>query len=319
MKKLKEKVLKRGFTIIEVTLVLAITGAIFAMVMSNTAVRVARRRYNDTVQDVVEELRNAYSATINVENYRKKTEDSSFFCSVSSYGLGANGGAANSPTTTNSGTDNYPGRTRCAVYGQVITFGEQINGKITTDLHRYDLIGDAAEDQDIDPDSNDSAMIALKKVGANIVTMKNTTNKATECTASLAGTTSIYRMQWTGQLEKRENRDIFQGAIMIARSPVSGTVHTYFYEGGGKFNVQNWLKKTGTSSCTGFAGAEKNKFVNSVTWKEVGDMDICIGSVDDLYSVGGQRRAVRLHADGSTESSVELLTESDSINICKKG
>ena len=335
---MKKGRLKKGFTIIEVVLFLAISAAIFAAVMSNTSSAVARRRYNETVSGFVEELRNAYSATVNVENYRVKTEDSSYFCSVTAGFL--NGGLTiNSPidtSVTNPNADNYPGRTKCAVYGQVITFGED-SDKGSSDIHRYDLIG-VALTEDIVPDkTSDEVLYGLQHVGANIVTMtqvpSNVTNP-TNCKASLAGTTGVFHPDWTGRIENRKkaddsaNRDLYHGAILIARSPLSATVHTYFYTATGDvskdnpsdstfdFYVQNWLSSTGTGSCNGFA-AYKNKFaaINSTKWRKDQNLDLCIGS-EDLFSTGGKRRAIRIHGDGSTESSVELLSEVDSNLVC---
>ena len=326
---MKKGRLKKGFTIIEVVLFLAISGAILAAIMSNAAYSVARRRYNDSVTSFVEEIRNAYSATVNVENYRKETQDASYFCSVSSAFL-TGSLKANSPIeiSVDKTDDNYPGRTKCAIYGQVITFGE--NG--SSDIHRYDLIGIAVTGN-IEPDDSDEVLSALKKVGANIVTMTqvpaDAPNPPTVCKASLAGTSSYYRPQWTGQLENKHNRDIYRGAIMIARSPVSGTVHTYFYSESGDvaddssaldetFYVDKWLNNnSGTMDCSTFA-IYKDTFaaIDSYKWRKDKDLDICVGS-EDLYALSDKRRAIRIHRDGSTESSVELLSETDSEAVCK--
>ena len=334
-KSMKKGRLKKGFTIIEVILFLAISAAIFAAVMSNTSTTVARRRYNDSVASFVEELRNAYSATINVENYRAKTDDSSYFCSVTSGFL--NGGLTiNSPidkAVTNPNADNYPGRTKCAVYGQVITFGED-SDKGSSDIHRYDLIGVALTENIIPDKTSDEVLYGLQHVGANIVTMTQIPSDVlnpTTCRASLAGTTGTYHPEWTGRIENRKtgdkaNRDLYHGAILIARSPLSATVHTYFYtahndvtkdnpsDNSFDFYVQKWLNNTGTGSCSGFS-AYKSKFAAVNKWRKDQDLDICVGS-EDIFATGGKRRAIRIHGDGSTESAVELLSEVDSNLVC---
>ena len=318
---------RKGFTLIEVALFLAISGAIFAMVMTGVSTSTARRRYNDSVNDLVEQIRNAYSATINVENYRTKTEESSYWCSLSSAYKGSN--TLKNPDSRD--TDNYPGRTRCAIYGQVITFGEQGS----TRVNRYDIIGLAEIDErnNIDPDDEDELINSLKAVWANIVSIRQDNAALTSCTVGLAGTTSTYLPQWDATVENTRSgevadRSLYKGAIMIARSPVSGTVHTFFYTDTGDINlanngtleVQNWLTtNAGTRSCSGFYNTNDYfiiQAINNNRFKNDKDLHLCVGS-DDLFGVANRRRAIRVHADGSTESSVELLSESESADICK--
>lgn len=316
---------KKGFTIIEVVLFLAISGALFAMVMTGVSTSTARRRYTDSVNDVVEQIKNAYSATINVENIRVKDEDSSFFCSLSSAYNGMGGLAPDSKISNTN--DNYPGRSRCAVYGQVITFGEQNN----TRINRYDIIGvaEVGKYNDIDPTASDELLQALKTVGANIVTLKQNNNAMTSCSVSLAGTTSSYLPQWDAKIEYTSaDRNLYKGAVMIARSPISGTVHTFFYtdqsdiakENTNTLEVQNWLSFNSTPKvCGGFYNANGvfvTEAINTGKWRNDKDLDICIGS-DDLFGVANRRRGIRIHADGSNESAVELLAESESASVCK--
>lgn len=330
---------KRGFTLIEVALFLAISSAMFAAVMYGISSSVARRRYNDSVNGIVEEIKNAYSATINVENYRQKTELTSFFCSISSAFSNIGELTPNSSTiiSTKNRTDNNPGRTRCAYYGQVITFGETNDSRI----RRYDLIGLALEDN-IEPEGDDDVITSIyKNAKANIITIRNTDSTMATCNAALAGTSSSFLPGWDARIENKNDRNLYHGAIMIARSPISGTIHTYFYNyygdvaepGGdgslqdnpeaanGAFAVQQWLNQnTGIRNCSGFyqpSGYFVAKAINEHKMAKYTNLEICVGS-DDLYAVGNQRRAIRIHGDGSTEASVELLSESESAAACKK-
>ena len=308
----------RGFTLIEVVLFLAISGAIFAMVMTGVSTSTARRRYNDSVNDLVEQIRNAYASTINVENVRTGTEDSSFFCSISSAYTST--GRLNPSSKYGVGTvnDNYPGRSRCAIYGQVITFGEQEK----TRIYRYDVIGLAEKNDrnDYSPTDDDDVLDSLKEVGANIVTLKNNNSTMTSCSVTTAGTTSSYLPQWDAVVEDTSaDRNLYKGAILIARSPISGTVHTFFYTND-TFEVQNFLNTYGGDrACSGFYntnGYFVTEKIISKEWIYDQDLDICVGS-EDLFGVANRRRAIRVHADGSTESAVELLSESESATVCK--
>lgn len=323
---------RKGFTIIEVALFLAITGAIFVAVMVNTASTVARRRYSDTVNDAVEIIREAYSATINVENYRKKTDDASFWCSTTS---AFNGGFHRDSDSTSAKIDNYPGRTRCAIYGQLLVFDEpNTNDSSDTDsyIYRYTVIGRAV-DNNIEPTGMDEVLNSLKTVAANVVTMKQIDNSAVNCNAALAGNYTSHSLQWGGRLENRKDRNPYRGAILIARSPISATVHTYIYSqykdvskdnpiNDTTFSIQDWLHTTPTSACnsTAFSNAA-SRFVQapitSNKWIKNQDLDLCVGS-DDLQSVGNRRRAIRIHGDGSNESAVELLTEAESALVCEE-
>ena len=80
--------MKGGFTLIEVSLFLAITGLLFLGVTIGVQNSIFQQRYNDSVQSFVEFLRNAYAKTENVQN-------------------------------AGSGDSNQ------AIYGKLITFGEE--------------------------------------------------------------------------------------------------------------------------------------------------------------------------------------------------
>ena len=358
--KARKPLIKKGFTMIEVLFFLAISGLILAYVISDTAGRTARYRYNDTVTDVVEEIRNAYSATINVENDHTP-EDTSVFCSITTAFDSGGGLTVNSPIVTTSGTsakktDNHPGRTRCAIYGQLLTFGEptdvQTDKKAISVLRRYTLVG-LAVDGNLDDLKNavasggDDVLKGLELVGANIVTLKqkdNSVSSNTECSVATIGNTATHQLQWTGRVENREDRNSYRGAILIARSPISGTVHTYFYSNYGNksensdgeilkdnpdddqtFFINEWLKDITNSNrtCGSFSpsgsntnGYFVNKAIRENKFIKNKKLDLCIGS-DDLIATNNKRRAIRIHGGGSTESSVELLTENDSTSTCK--
>ena len=59
---------RKGFTIIEVALVLAVSGLLLIGVISTTSGAIARQRYNDSVQSVTEHLRVLYTQVNNPQN-----------------------------------------------------------------------------------------------------------------------------------------------------------------------------------------------------------------------------------------------------------
>ena len=97
------KRIRRGFTLVEVALFLAITAAVFVGIAVGTQNSIFQQRYNDSVQNFVEFLRSTYSQVTNVQN-------------------------------------NGDGRSNRAIYGKLAVFGEDAEGNnaITT----YNVIGE---------------------------------------------------------------------------------------------------------------------------------------------------------------------------------
>lgn len=122
---------KGGFTLVEVSLFLAITGLLFLGVTIGVQNSIFQQRYNDSVQSFVEFLRTAYSKTENVQG-------------------------------TNKG-----GNSKKAIYGKLITFGEVKNlagGPNDGEIFMYDVIGPARCEGGFN-----GALAALKKCGAEVI------------------------------------------------------------------------------------------------------------------------------------------------------
>lgn len=92
---------KRGFTMIEVALFLAITGALFAGVTVGVQNSIFQQRYNDSVQNFAEFLRTSYAESMNVQGVGK-------------------------------------GRSNTIIYGKLIVFSAE-NGR--NNITKYDLVG----------------------------------------------------------------------------------------------------------------------------------------------------------------------------------
>ena len=101
------KRIRRGFTLVEVSLFLAITAAIFVSIAVGTQNSIFQQRYNDAVQNFAEFLRSVYSQVMNVQS-------------------------------------EGDGRSGYAIYGKLVNFEKDDNGnnKITT----YNVVGKIAED-----------------------------------------------------------------------------------------------------------------------------------------------------------------------------
>lgn len=309
---------KKGFTIIEVLLVLAISGAIFAMILSGTSTSAAKRRYNDSVNDLAENLRNAYSATINVENTRENKDESNTFCTLTS-AIDSGFRDDSSPDRTNNIVDNYPGRTNCAVYGQLVTFGENNSTKV----NYYDIIGRVYKYdnnnviKDINPTDSDDVLTELREVSADVVSINRVDKNSDNCTGGLAGTSRNYVPMWDAKIEDgTTSRGLYKGAVMIVRAPVSGTIHTYFYSDSGNAedinsNTIEVGKFSGTKKCVDFSNDNNYlgralKSGKMIKAENTDGIAVCVGS-EDLFAVANRRRAIKIHANGSNENAVELL------------
>lgn len=124
-------IMRKGFTLIEVTMFLVLTAALFVAVAVGTHNSIFQQRYNDSVQNFVEFLRGIYAQVSNVENQGQ-------------------------------------GRSDKAIYGKLITFGEgydlaeeRIDGRNA--IFTYDIIGNVG---DI---GTGDAKTALSDLEANVI------------------------------------------------------------------------------------------------------------------------------------------------------
>jgi hypothetical protein len=122
---------RRGFTIIEVVIFLAITGIIFMAIVIGTRNVMSRQRYNESTQNLAEFLRGVYSKLTSIENHGD-------------------------------------GRSEKAIYGKLITFGEKYNlfGEENTynEVFVYDIIGDVSG-----AISGEDILQTLKKLNIDVV------------------------------------------------------------------------------------------------------------------------------------------------------
>lgn len=183
--------IKRGFTIIEVALFLAITGLLFLGVTIGVQNSIFQQRYNDAVQNFAEFLRNAYAKTENVQ------------------GLASGG---------NSGK---------AIYGKLITFGESTdltgNANDKNAVFVYDVIGPA--ECAITSTATLEALATCGGAGVDVIAKEG--DKAEFLGVAESYVPKWSAVIQTTNLEIAEP---FRGAILITRHPRSGTIYTFVYK-----------------------------------------------------------------------------------------
>ena len=186
------KLVRRGFTIVEISIFLAITGLLFVGITAGVQNSIFQQRYTDAVQSFADFLRNTYDEVLNVQSTGK-------------------------------------GTTEVAIYGKVIVFGGSDEGGAggqSSDsqvIRTYTLIGDiesaGCTRDDVFHELGECLGADVKKE-TNDVDLKGVINSYSPRWST--------RIQTVGNLSSPQD---FKGVVIIARHPDSGRVHTAFYDG----------------------------------------------------------------------------------------
>lgn len=292
---------KKGFTLIEVALFLILTTAITAAVVGSLIESVRSQRYRDTSNDFSEFMRRVYSDVANTENVREDGTGINRFCSIASMWNG------DSLVVNNPGNATLPGRSNCVIYGKAVTFGEQDAKKI----YEYDIIGTIYNGGAITDGTLTTTISSLISTKSDIVGLRG---KDQDCRLSTAGNSDSYTPQWDGWAEDKDG-NFKKGTLIIVRSPLSGTVETYFMDN--TIEVQSYLDKdTATTSCenpaTSFAKFQDLFLQGHLAAGEFkqDDFYLCIESDDRA----AHRRALKIEFNGNNASAVELLDLDDAMS-----
>lgn len=186
---------KQGFTIIEVMLVLAVSGLLLIGVLGGTYTNIATQRYNDSVRSFAEFLRQTYSEVLSPESIGNGNE--------------------NSLSVGNSDTN--------AIYGKVLVFGLEDEDKVKQSkqddtVYTATLVGNVKVS-----DKSSDFVTDLKNANARLFC--GSTNPATG--ASLESSLATYIPLWQAKIQNTAGEQ-FTGTLIIARSPSSGAVRTVF-------------------------------------------------------------------------------------------
>ncbi|MBQ3305927.1 hypothetical protein IJH02_00615 [Candidatus Saccharibacteria bacterium] len=340
-----------GFTIIEVSLFLAVSALLFVGVAAGAGMNVARQRYNNAVQDYTEFLRRLYSQTEDVQNNlggnagnRDKTG-----CTLASSVVSKNHSGVNTYSSkhnyaigdqaTNTVQDES-GRTNCAIYGKIAFFDARIENLNTDEdpndkIMVYDVIGDVIDIEHKLPEGIEKAanptLEALRLVHADFLAYETTSNDNLECKVVYAGGEYSYTPDWSSHIENTEKGKYWSGAVMIVRSPVDGTIHTYVLdlnEAGFRLSDPVAADYFAAGSCS---NAPSNTTLQNIRASLTQFLDTSDSSVPhfsdktaanfcvdsgDSYVYNGRRRNVRLKPDGTNSAAVELIEFDSEDNVC---
>lgn len=264
---------KEGFTIIEVMLVLAISGLMLVGLIGGSYTTIARQRYNDSLNSFAEYLSRIYSEVISPESF----------------------GQGNSDLNTEN----------LAILGKVLVFGYEYDDSEvdTRSVYSATLVGSA----DI---SRPSDQPFIKEITSE------STNAQLFCgkmDPELPSTVSRYTPLWETVLMRTvpNQNERFQGTVIIARTPTSGTVHT-IYAPNRLYNLRDNCTPEHNTINTQFQEEFQEEGQNDYRIDENHPEDkqvkICLESLDSPLI----HRQINLAVDGSNTSAVSVLTEEES-------
>lgn len=344
---------RKGFTLIEVTLFLALTVALFFPLIVGTSTNISRQRYQDAVNDVYSYLQNAYSEVENIVN--ANTGGDRTTCTIASDIAAAE---SRSRLASSNPQDLSFARSKCAIYGKIFfflpmqdsTYGT--SGTTTHSIVSYDVLGDI-----LNYDNHDGTYKTVKKAnrsGASFEQNEDIFEGITDIASALravhadyltcengqivpAGATTYHTFEWGSSLETVSPDHVpFQGALLIVRSPLSGAINSLFINTDGVGNSNNIVSVMGSIygggsyGCNTGSGSVANRaslydYLTSNSdpkfkTDEEKAINLCVAS-PDMFAYGGgssSRRNIQVNtAVPASSRDVKLLNQDDGENQCQ--
>ena len=187
-----------GFTIIEATLFLAISGLLIVALLVGTSNSVARHRYNDSVNSFADFLR---SQIADVQNYKSPGGTSNVICYIS----------GDYVITAEDGSDTW-GKSPCFAYGISLMVNELPNTNNVIDS--WAIVG-----SDFDP-----AKSAPSGCGVNSL------SPWCQLRLTRVRKLSSYSPEWGARLQNSDGSTT-RGVAMIMRNPKTGSIQIFLWSG----------------------------------------------------------------------------------------
>ncbi len=332
---------KSGFTLVETALVMAISVLTLVAFIATISARIGRERYKDATNSFADFVRRIYSETINVQNGRSGSiDDQNEYCTLAgqnAHAIAAENGAANPDS------DGYPGRSGCAIYGKLITFGERytseedrISPQDDDDriIYVYDVIGraiDISHPLVLPAGSDGSITDQLAAVNADILAVTKKPGSS-DCAVNPVGTVQKFSPPWSSEIETTaKERNMFKGALLITRSPSSGAVHTYVLEitdDDKDLQFQSIIAHNRSVACDNARGvydmttnmnSNLNQYLKNGKF-QMKEVNFCVGS-DEGFMTVSKRNNVRVVLDNHNATGVEFietdLSKDEGGNACE--
>lgn len=271
---------RSGFTLIEVSLFLAISGLLLLGIIGGTQSSISAQRAKDSVQNFVEFLKTTYSEVSNPQ----------------------------SPGD---------GRSDKAIYGRLISFGQHtsLTGEKIPDyeqrIYVYDVVGHSSGQIGTGAVAN-----ALVGVGANVVIVERGNNPADIKSVNFAGNVKEYIPTWGAAIDGTTNGEPYTGMILIVRHPKSGTISTLVSTTVVEFNqeVNNAINSGNYGGIdTMLTNVLKDTGENGFKTELV---SFCVNT-SGVGLKADIRRNVQIISNARNGSGVNLLNQDDDSNECQ--
>lgn len=275
---------RKGFTLVEIALFLAITGLLFVGIIVGTNNSIFQQRFTDSVQNYAEFLRSIYSEVSNPQSVGN-------------------------------------GRSETAIYGKLISFGQTtgLDGEEFSDvraqkIYVYDVVGE------VKGTGAGTAIELLEELKANVVFYNNDGGKIV---VEPAGIVESYTPRWGAAIEVAERAssldnfdNVYKGTILVVRHPGSGTINTLVSS-----DVLEINAKIKEANEAGDGLAEKEAVVGGLLINKLGTFKVetvnfCVNP-NGVDKFSDFRRNVRLVANARNASGVEIIDMDSDKNACK--
>lgn len=310
------RVYRKGFTIIEVMLFLALSGLLLVGILGGLGGNIARQRYNDAVQDTVNMFRDQYSFVTDTEvSIRDNKNDASCYGLTSSdtdfdeaSGPGSYFKAQSSITPD---SISYRGRTNCVIYGAVVFIND--NYIETTELIGRDY-SSVLKTNNMELDSTMTDLEILKNIASANNMFYHCNDDYTQCFVRAADRSRIQSAKWGTKFVNTDGSTMHK-TLLIFRSPRDGSIRTYVWndtiKDGDNYIKYDDINKRNNGQGEGNAGKAIidtygiNQYLDSDHFK-IQDLDICVDSGDN-QTYNNARRLVKVQRGGMGQNAVELI------------
>ena len=307
---------RKGFTIIEVMLFLALSGLLLVGILGGLGGNIARQRYNDAVQDTVNMLRDQYSFVTDTEIAVRSSNDASCYGLVGSdiqdnplqYFRAANNAKVDSVS--------YRGRTNCVIYGAVVNIHEDYME--TTELIGRDYQA-VLKERGEELDTSQSDMEILKNISSANNLFYHCDDEIEHCYIRSADNSRIQYAKWGTKFLDTKGEPMHK-TLLIFRSPRNGAIRTYVWDGAiiekkdGDKDI--YVKYEDINAKNNGSGEDVtahniiddygiNQYLDSAHF-QIKDLDICVDS-GDAQTFSNARRLIKVQRGGSGQNAVELI------------
>ena len=297
---------KKAFSLVEVSLYLALSALLAAGIIFATYTNINRQRYNNAVQGFVDFLQSQYASVINVKNQAD-------------------------------------GRSDTAIYGKLVTFGERATEDKTT-VYAYDVTGDVIEANG-DIIKRDGSIITahngISQYGSTLELLGSglLDTNVFKIETDKFGVTNVeytnmdeFELDWNAKIQNSTMGEYYTGALLIVRSPISGNVTTYVARDWDSDTSEFWVRGAGntlvpptnikevnnpdlankylTNLINGGEGVRREVF-------KMEDVDFCVFSEDYNYA-GNVRADIRIVSNASSASGIIQIASDGEDSKCKE-